>query len=85
MSDEFYAPNRKPPPARKATPGEHVWSIRQDGKQYDGELRTHREWGVEFQVLCDREWFYGRRWPTRERALAEAEERKAEYLREGGS
>ena len=34
--------------------------------------------GVEFQVRCDCEWFYGRRWPTRELALAEAEEWKAD-------
>jgi hypothetical protein len=39
---------------------------------------------VEFQVLRDLEWFYGRRWPSRELALAEADDRKAAYLRDGG-
>jgi hypothetical protein len=39
---------------------------------------------VEFQVLYEREWYYGRRWPTRELALAEADERKAVYSRDGG-
>jgi hypothetical protein len=27
---------------------------------------------------------YGRRWPTRELALEEADDQKAEYLRKGG-
>jgi hypothetical protein len=80
MSDDpqpFYSPNRTPPPARTPRPTEHLWAIRRDGRQYNGE-------GVEFQVLCELSWFYGHRWPTREMALAEADDRKAEYLRDGG-
>ena len=86
MSDEqpFTAPNRKPPPPRPPRPTEHLWAIRQDGRQYDGELLDHGEWGVEFLVRCDREWFYGHRHDSRALALAEAEDRKAEYLRDGG-
>lgn len=86
MSDDqpYYAPNRKPEPARQPKPTEHLWAIRKDGRQYDGELRDHGTWGVEFQVLCDLEWFYGHRHESRDLALLEADRRKAEYLREGG-
>jgi hypothetical protein len=34
--------------------------------------------------LRELEWFYGHRCETRELAIAEADERKAQYLREGG-
>jgi hypothetical protein len=86
MSDQqpFYAPNRLPPPARTPRLTEHLWALRKDGRQYDGELLDHGTWGVEFQVRYELSWFYGHRWPTRELALVEAEDRKAEYLREGG-
>jgi hypothetical protein len=36
------------------------------------------------QVYRDRELLYGRRWATRALALEEADERKAQYLSEGG-
>ena len=48
-------------------------------------LADHGTWGVEFQVLRELEFLYGRRWPTRELAIAEADERKAQYLRESGT
>jgi hypothetical protein len=35
-------------------------------------------------VYRDGELLYGRRWATRALALAEADERKAQYLGEGG-
>ena len=84
MRDQpFYVPGRmvSPAPARSA---EHLWANRKDVRQYDGELRDHGTWGVEFQGLRELEFVYGRRWPTRALAIAEADERKAQYLREGG-
>lgn len=86
MSDDqpFTAPNRKPAPPRQPRPAEHLWAIRKDGRQYDAELRDHGKWGVEFQVFRELEFLYGRRWPTRELAIAEADERKMQYMREGG-
>jgi hypothetical protein len=36
------------------------------------------------QIFRDAEFLYGRRWPTRAVALEEADERKAQYLRDGG-
>ena len=79
----FFALGRTPPAARTPRPTEHLWAIL-DGRQYDGELLDHGTWGVEFQVLYELAWFYGRRWPTHELARAEADERKAVYLRDGG-
>jgi len=86
VSDEqpFYVPNRPPAPAREPRPTEHLWTIRKDGRQFDCELLDHATWGVEVQVLRDREWFYGHRCESREFAIAEADERKSRYLREGG-
>ena len=63
---------------------EHLWTILKNGRRYDGELHDHGRSGVEFQVLRDLELSYGRRWRTRELAMTDADERKAQYLREGG-
>jgi hypothetical protein len=83
MSDEpFYALNRKIAP-RQPRVGEHLWAVRKDGRQLDCELRDHGEWGGG-AGLPQREFLYGRRWPTRALALEEADEQKARYLREGG-
>lgn len=86
MSDDqpFTAPNRKPPPPRRPRQTEHLWAIRRGDRQFDCELLDHGTHGVEMQVLRDREWFYGHRHDSRELALREAEERKGQYLREGG-
>lgn len=85
MSDQpFYAPNHKPAPPRQRQPREHLWAIRKDGQQLDCELRDHGDWGVEVQIYRNREFLYGRRWPSRELALEEADDQKAAYLRRGG-
>jgi hypothetical protein len=36
------------------------------------------------QIYREREFLYGRRWPSRALALQEADEQKAVYLRRGG-
>jgi hypothetical protein len=85
MSDEppFYAPNRTPPAPRQPHPGEHLWTIQKYGHRLDCELRDHGNWGVEVQIYREQEFLYGRRWPTRELALEEADDQKATYLRKG--
>jgi hypothetical protein len=84
MSDQpFYAPNRKVPPQEPRT-GEHLWTIQKDGRQLACELRDDGAAGVEVQMSRDGAFLYGRRWPTRARPIEEADERKAQYLREGG-
>jgi hypothetical protein len=84
MSDQpFYAPDHKPTPLKRQA-GEHLWAIRKDGQQLDCELRDHGQWGVEVQIYREREFLYGRRWPTRALALEEADDQKVAYLRKGG-
>jgi hypothetical protein len=72
------------PRRRARKPREHLWAIRKDGQQLDCELRDHGEWGVEVQIYREREFLYGRRWPTRALALEEAGQQKATYLGKGG-
>jgi hypothetical protein len=79
----FYAPNRKVAP-RQPRAGEHLWTVKKNGRQLACELRDDGAGGVELQVSRDGELLYGRRWATRALALEEADERKAQYLREGG-
>jgi hypothetical protein len=84
MSEQpFYAPNYKPAPTQPRT-GESLWVIQKAGRQLACELRDDGEWGVEVQVYRDGELLYGRRWATRALALAEADARKAQYLKDGG-
>jgi hypothetical protein len=72
------------PCGRRRRPGEHLWTIRKDGQQLDCELRDHGAWGVEVQIYREREFLYGRRWPTRALALEEADQQKATCLGKGG-
>ena len=69
----------------KPTSGELQWSIRKrDLTVISCELRNNGSAGVEVQLLRDGEWFYGRRYPTRESALVEVDDLKAEQLGRGG-
>lgn len=70
--------------AHKEVQYEHLWAVRKDGRQLDCELRDHGAWGMEVQVYREREFLYGRRFTTCALALKEADEQKAQYLREGG-
>jgi hypothetical protein len=57
--------------------------MRKDGEQTDCALLGHGEWGWEMQLLRNGEWFYGRRWTLRAKALAEADEKRQELERDG--
>lgn len=82
--DDWYKPNPTPRPTRQPTSGEHVWSLRKNGKQIDCELRFHGEsYGWECQCLHDGELAYGQRFVLRELALAEAEAQRHRLSREG--
>jgi hypothetical protein len=84
MSDEpFYAPNCTTPP-HPPRAGEHLWTVQKDGRHHACELRDDGAWGVEVQVYRAGEFLYGLRFLTPALALAEADARKAQYLREGG-
>ena len=72
--DDWYRPPTAP---RILKPGEHVWSLRKNGKQIDCELRFHGEsYGWECQCLHNGELAYGQRFVLRELALSEAESQR---------
>jgi hypothetical protein len=79
----FYAPNRTTAPRQPRT-GEHLWTVQKDGRQLACELRDDGGAGVEVLVSRNGELLYGRPWATRALALEEADERKAQYVRDGG-
>ena len=85
MIDEpFYQPDRKPAPKREPKPGELLFEFTRGTYRYRVELRAHGEWGTEAQFLCEGLLHFARTLPTRELAIAWAEqERKA--MRGAGS
>jgi hypothetical protein len=70
---------------RQPQPFEHVWSIRKNGVQLDCVLRDHGSSGVEARIIRDGELLLGRRWPSRDLAIEEAEDLRQQYIREGGT
>ena len=84
IDDDWYKPHRPPAPPQQPKPGEHVWSLRKNGKQVDCELRFHGEsYGSECQCLHDGELAYGQRFILRELALREAEAQRQRLMRDG--
>jgi hypothetical protein len=82
--DDWYKPHRPPAPPRQPTPGEHVWSLRKNGKRIDCELRFHGEsYGWEVQCLHDGVLAYGQRFILHEHAVAEAEPQRQRLAKEG--
>jgi hypothetical protein len=79
----FCAPNRTnaPGPSR---PASTFGPFRRTAASSRARLRDDGAAGIEVQVYRDRELLYGRRLATRALALKEADERKAQYLSEGG-
>ena len=66
MADDqdFCLPGRRVPP-RQPQPGEPLWQISVNNVTWSCELRTHGEWAVEAQILCDGECVIGQRFETR--------------------
>jgi hypothetical protein len=75
MTDE---PFHSPSPSSVPRPGQHLWSLRKEGVTWEAELRYHREYGVEAQILRQGELVIGRRFDTRALAVQWADnERRA--------
>jgi hypothetical protein len=86
MSDDelpFYAPNRQSPPARQATPGEHVWTFIRGAVQWRAEARDFGESGVELQFHRDGEFVHGHRCETRALAVLQAQTVAEAYEMDG--
>jgi hypothetical protein len=82
--DDCYKPDYQPvQPQRQPTPGEHVWTLRNNGRQIDCDLLFHGEsYGWECRFLHDGELAYGQRFVLREKALREAESQRARLTAE---
>lgn len=64
-----------------STHGERLWRVRKDHRTAEAQLRATRDLpGVEVQFFYNGEFVFGRRWPTRELALKQAEEKLQELL-----
>jgi hypothetical protein len=84
-NDDFYKPNRPPPPARQPKPGEPVWEVRVDHVTGSCEFRFHGEsYGWEAQILRNGELFAGQRFVLRELAQEWAEAER-QILKKGGA
>jgi hypothetical protein len=65
-------------PWRRSRPPFVGQAIQKDGHRLDCELRDHGAWGVEGQIYREREFLYGRRWPSRALPVEEADDQKVE-------
>jgi hypothetical protein len=81
--DPLYAWNTPLIAPAKPKPAEPLWSVRMGGRQIDAELRGHGEYGWEFQLLHDREFYAGRRFDLRAQAIADGEEIRRELEQRG--
>jgi hypothetical protein len=76
--DPLYAWNTPLIAPSKPKPAEPLWSVSMDRRQIDAELRGHGEYGWEFQLLHDREFYVGRRFDLREQAITHGEQVRQE-------
>ena len=84
--DDWYKPYRSPAPPRQSKHGEHIWTLRRNGRRVDCELRFHGEsYGWECQCLHDGELAYGQRYVLHQAALEEAEAQRQRLITAGWS
>ena len=84
MANEALFSTAKPPAPRQPKPGEHLWSLRKNGRQVDCELRFHREsYGWECQCPYNGDLAYGQRFVLRASAVAEAGAQRERLIKEG--
>jgi hypothetical protein len=78
MADEpFYAPGRKPRPARQPKAGELLFEFLVGQARWRCELRDQGAYGVEAQFFENAEFSRSRRWRTREVAVRWAESERS--------
>jgi len=87
MTDEqpFYAPDKRPAPARTPKPGEEVWRLRRDDHLLTCELRDQGRVGAGFdvQLFRDGELLASRRCATVDGARLVSESYRQNRLRTG--
>jgi hypothetical protein len=79
----FYSPQRQPPLPQVSKPGELLWSRQKGGRQITWELRSHGEYGWEAQLFREGEFYAGRRFDLRARAVEHAEQTRRDLERDG--
>ena len=80
----FHAPGRSGAPPGVANPGERLWRVRKQQRAIDAQLRHHGDGvGIELQFLLEGELALGRLYPTRELAVAAADDKRRELERAG--
>ena len=62
-------------------PGERLWRVRKNHRTVEAHLRAHGSRDVEVQFYYNGALVYGRRLPTRELAVAEANDRLKQLQR----
>ena len=87
MSDEqpFYAPDKRPAPARTPKPGEQIWRLRKDDRVMTCELRDDDRAGAGFdlQLFRDGELRASRRFANADGARFVAESYRQDQIRTG--
>jgi hypothetical protein len=75
-SDAMFAPSHWAPRVRDSMRGESLWTLQKDGERLSAEIKNHGSHGLELQVLCNGEVYFGHRHAWREFALEEAAARR---------
>jgi hypothetical protein len=79
-----HAPSRQSDPQRVANPGERLWRVRKQQRAIEAVLRDHGgRAGIELQFFLEGGLASGRLYPTRELAVAAADDKRRELERAG--
>ncbi len=62
---------------------EPLWTLRKDGRRIDSELMGHGEYGWEFRLLKDGDFYAGRRFALKADANAHADIIRGDLERDG--
>jgi len=66
------------------TPAERLWTVTKDGARRYAELRSNRDFGIEFQLFASESRFlYGQRFPTKAEAMLQSCQERDRRLRDG--
>ena len=80
----FQGPGRRRAPPRVANPGERLWRVRKQRRAVEAVLRDHGgRAGIELQFFLEGALALGRLYPTRELAVAAADDKRRELERAG--
>ena len=72
-----------PPRLERPGPVKHEWTVAKDGRLIPCEFRDEGEYGSEAQLLCEGEWYAGRRFGDRAHAVAHSDAVRARLARDG--